>query len=77
MTFLEDSLGIILIDLLPTIQYAASFFLLMLSFEDPIIPEKYLGEEGILDMHLEEYTSFQTHNPNMTTALKHRNKNLR
>ena len=44
MTFLEESLGIVLIDLLPTIQYAASFFLLVLSFEDPIIPEKYLGE---------------------------------
>lgn len=45
MVFLEESLGIILIDLLPTIQYAASFFLLALSFEDPLIPEKIRGEE--------------------------------
>lgn len=34
--FLQTSFGIVLIDLLPTIQYCATFFILNLTFDPPV-----------------------------------------
>lgn len=37
MNFLQTSFNIMLIDLLPTVQYCATYFILHMNFDDPII----------------------------------------
>lgn len=36
MNFLQTSFNIMLIDLLPTVQYCATYFILPLNYDDPI-----------------------------------------
>lgn len=38
MNFLNESFNIALIDLLPTVQYTATYFILPMSYDDPITP---------------------------------------
>ena len=59
MNFLQNSFNVMLIDLLPTVQYCATYYGLTLHFEDPITPE---GSD-LEDIDFEDYCSFQTHNP--------------
>lgn len=48
-----------LIDLLPAVQYSATYYGLVLNFEDPIL------ENGcdLENIDFEDYCSFQTYNP--------------
>ena len=57
--FLKHSFGFVLQDLLPTVQYCSTFFLLPLSFELPPAVEN-IGEEDDLDYS--EFCSYQTCN---------------
>jgi hypothetical protein len=38
MNFLQSSFNIMLIDLLPTVQYCATYYNLSLNFEEPLTP---------------------------------------
>lgn len=58
MEFLQKSFNVMLIDLLPTVQYCATYYGLTLNFEDPITPQ---GSD-VDDIVFEDYCSFQTHN---------------
>ena len=39
LDFLHESFGLTLIDLLPAVQYTATYFILPMTYEDPILPE--------------------------------------
>ena len=71
--FVRDCFHLEMSELLPSAQYMASFFLLPLSFDAPCLrPE----DEEVETMHLEEYSSFQTYNPNMLAAVKKRYRGI-
>lgn len=56
-------------ELLPSAQYIATYFILPLNYDTPCLrPEDDEAET----MHLEEYCSYQTYNPNMLAAVKKR-----
>lgn len=60
--FLTFTFGFNLMDLLPTIQYCASYFSLPANVDSPAIKN---NPEDYENMELEEYCSFQTFDPNM------------
>jgi hypothetical protein len=68
----EHIFGFTLFDILPVVQYAATYFELKIVEEKPIISE----EEDLEVMSLEEYCSFQTYNSNMIKTVKTRNRGL-
>lgn len=70
--FVEQIFGFTLFDILPVVQYAATFFDLRIMQEKPIINEN----EDLEVMSLEQYCSYQTYNSNMIRAVKTRNRGL-
>lgn len=67
-SFLNFTFGFPLIDLLPTVQYCATYFLLPPNVDKPITPK----EDALETMQLEEYCSFQTYDRNMYIVVKKR-----
>lgn len=66
MNFLQASFNIMLIDLLPTVQYCATFFILPFNYDDPITDSNNDDENS---MEFEDFCSCQTYNPNMKMAI--------
>lgn len=69
MNFLQASFNIMLIDLLPTVQYCATFFILPFNYDDPITDSNNDDENS---MEFEDFCSYQTYNPNMKMAISKR-----
>lgn len=69
MSFLQTSFNIMLIDLLPTVQYCATYFILHMNYDDPIISN---NEDELSNVEFEDFCSYQTYNPNMKMALNKR-----
>lgn len=70
--FVEHVFGFSLPDILPTVQYCATYFCLNFSYEQPLIDE----ESDLESMSLEEYCSHQTYNSTMIKTAKHRNRSI-
>lgn len=66
--FLRESFGVQMREILPSVQYLASFFTLSLNYERPLLED----EENIENMGLEEYCSYQTYNPSMILTVEKR-----
>jgi hypothetical protein len=64
MNFLQTSFNIVLIDLLPTVQYCATYFILPFNYDDPMN-----GNEDSANMVFSDFCSSQTYNPNMKLAI--------
>jgi hypothetical protein len=71
-SFVEHVFGFSLLDILPSVQYCATFFGLSFSFEKPMIGD----EEDLDSMSLEEYCSYQTYNSSMIKTVKHRYRGI-
>ena len=56
-------------ELLPSVQYLATYFMLPMTYERPCLK---VDEEKVEEMHLEEYCSYQTYNPNMLSIVRKR-----
>jgi len=56
-------------DLLPSVQYLATYLMLPMTYERPCLKAE---DESVEEMHLEEYCSYQTYNPNMLAAVRKR-----
>jgi hypothetical protein len=70
MNFLQTSFSIMLIDLLPTVQYCATYFILPFNYDDPITGNNNNEEESSIEF--EDFCSYQTYNPNMKVAISKR-----
>lgn len=66
--FLRESFGVQMRELLPSVQYLASFFTLSLNYDRPLLED----EENVENMGLEEYCSYQTYNPSMILTVEKR-----
>lgn len=67
--FLVESFGLQMFEILPSVQYLATFFTMPMSYDRPCLrPE----DEDVENMHLEEYCSFQTYNPHMMATVRKR-----
>eukprot|EP01017_Pseudomicrothorax_dubius_P042492 TRINITY_DN6942_c0_g1_i1.p1 TRINITY_DN6942_c0_g1~~TRINITY_DN6942_c0_g1_i1.p1 ORF type:complete len:368 (+),score=51.42 TRINITY_DN6942_c0_g1_i1:938-2041(+) len=60
--FVEFYFGLPLTELLPTVQYAATYYQLPLSFGYPIVVKH--SRAAVLEGPFEELLAYQTHNPN-------------
>lgn len=69
---MEQVFGLSLFEMLPTVQYCATYFGLAFSFEKPVIEE----DKALESMSLEEYCSIQTYNSTMIKTVKHRYRGL-
>lgn len=58
--FIEKILGLLLQDLLPTIQFVSTFFFLQTDVEFPLAAR--VDTKEVLEGHFEEFLSYQTHN---------------
>ena len=67
---MEHVLAITLTDMLPTVQYCATYFIIEFKFEKPMIDEGAVEQMG-----LEEYCSIQTHNGTLLASAKKRERN--
>ena len=69
---MENVFGFELRDMLPSVQYCATYFELVFTYEKPML------EDGAnLDvMVLEEYCSYQTYNSNMSRTVKKRKRDI-
>jgi hypothetical protein len=56
-------------ELLPSVQYLATYFALGMTYERPCLKGE---DEGVEEMHLEEYCSYQTYNPGMLATVRKR-----
>lgn len=70
--FVESVFGFSLFEILPTVQYCATYFDLGFSYEKPVISE----EEDLESMSLEEYCSYQTYNSGMIKTVKSRYRGI-
>lgn len=70
---MEFSFGFMLFDLLPTVQYCATFFILPMIFDAPQI--KQFMEDG-RSMNIEEYSSYQTYNCHTLSTIRKRNRGI-
>lgn len=68
--FLEYTFGLLLFDLLPTIQYCATFFVLPINFDIPNIELETPG------MNAEEYVTYQTYNPYTMNTIKQKRRDI-
>lgn len=66
--FLRESFALEMREILPSVQYLASYFTLTLSYDRPLLED----EESIEKMGLEEYCSFQTYNASMVGTVEKR-----
>lgn len=71
--FLESTFNSLLVDLLPEIQYCATYMCLPLVNSQPILPNQDVASET---MELQEYCSFQTFNKNMYKTIKKRKRGI-
>lgn len=72
--FLEHSMALQLEELLPTIQYASTFFNLPICQQPPSIVK--MNPKSVVEGHFEEFLAFEIHNPealNFVTQLRKRN----
>ena len=63
-------MGFSLFDMLPTIQYCATFFGINFSYEKPMIED----ENTLESMGLEEYCGYQTYNSTLFKTVRNRKK---
>lgn len=63
--FLDESFGIQMREILPSVQYLATYFTLTLNYDRPYLED----DENMSNMGLEEYCSYQTYNPNMLVTV--------
>ena len=68
--FLEFTFGLLLFDLLPTIQFCATFFILPVNFDIPNIELEAPG------MNAEEYVTYQTYNPYTMSTIKQKRRDI-
>jgi hypothetical protein len=66
--FLSESFALQMREILPSVQYLATYFGLPLTYDRPYLDD----EENIENMDLEEYCSYQTYNPNMIATVEKR-----
>ena len=71
--FLASTFNCLLQELLPTVQYCATYLGLKIMNSQPILPNQ---EEATETMELEEYCSFQTFNKHIYAAVKKRKRGL-
>ena len=72
--FLECNFSFALEELLPSIQFASTFFHLKINVDFPTAAK--IDRETVLEGHFEEFLSYQTHDPSaLKFVLKTRNRN--
>ena len=73
--FLSECFALCLLDLLPTIQFAATFFGLPVVINLPVAAK--VDKENVLQGHFEEFLAYQTHNNEaLKFVLQFRNRNF-
>ena len=69
-SFMEFSFGLTPIEILPSVQYCATFFILPFDFKYPEQTDQYQI------MNLEDFESYQMYNPNYLQTLKKRQRGV-